>query len=336
MPDTKNYSLRVKVLDGLLRTREGVTIHEMLQVVNERLEERGIRPVRTKDTILKDITEMANEFHVIVQKVRDSIDGRIVRYRYKDSDFSIYDTGLTAKQTRELRYSLQLLARCKGFPELKWVQDLCNSMDVPLNGRQEPVLEFDTSIGKLGRRCFQGLFFAIMEQRTVQITYCKHSSSPKQLIIYPYYMKQFARKWYLVAVSIDAPDTLQLFEIARIKSYNFHPDTEYKPIDIDMNNYFSDIYGIHREFGKNPVTIRFQVSRNHIDLLIDDPIHHSQVLISHSHDGAIFSIRVIPNKELTQKFLSYGDTVTILTDCELRDEIVRKLKKAMRNYESST
>ena len=61
MPDTKNYSLRVKVLDGLLRTREGVTIHEMLQVVNERLEERGIRPVRTKDTILKDITEMANE-----------------------------------------------------------------------------------------------------------------------------------------------------------------------------------------------------------------------------------------------------------------------------------
>ena len=175
-----------------------------------------------------------------------------------------------------------------------------------------------------------------MEQRTVQITYCKHSPSPKQLIIYPYYMKQFARKWYLVAVSIDAPDTLQLFEIARIKSYNFHPNTEYKPIDIDMNNYFSDIYGIHREFGKNPVTIRFQVSRNHIDLLIDDPIHHSQVLISHSHDGAIFSIRVIPNKELTQKFLSYGDTVTILTDCELRDEIVRKLKKAMRNYESST
>ena len=146
MPDTKNYSLRVKVLDGLLRTREGVTIHEMLQVVNERLEERGIRPVRTKDTILKDITEMANEFHVIVQKVRDSIDGRIVRYRYKDSDFSIYDTGLTAKQTRELRYSLRLLAHCKGFPELKWLQDLCNSMDVPLNGRQEPVLEFDTSV----------------------------------------------------------------------------------------------------------------------------------------------------------------------------------------------
>ena len=113
MPDTKNYSLRVKVLDGLLRTREGATIHEMLQVVNERLEERGIRPVRTKDTILKDITEMANEFHVKILKIRDNLDARIVRYRYENSNFSIYETGLTAKQTRELRYSLRLLARCK-------------------------------------------------------------------------------------------------------------------------------------------------------------------------------------------------------------------------------
>ena len=65
MPDTKNYSLRVKVLDGLLRTREGVTIHEMLQVVNERLEERGIRPVRTKDTILKDITEISSRINSV-------------------------------------------------------------------------------------------------------------------------------------------------------------------------------------------------------------------------------------------------------------------------------
>lgn len=336
MPDTKNFSLRVKVLDGLLRTREGVTIHEMLQVVNERLEERGIRPVRTKDTILKDITEMANEFHVRVLRVRDDIDSRIVRYRYEDSDFSIYETGLTARQTRELRYSLRLLARCKGFPKLKWVQDLCSSMDVPVNDDQEPVLEFDTSIGKLGRKCFQGLFFAIVEQRTVEIAYCRRPDSLENLVIYPYYMKQFARKWYLLAMCIDEPDTLKLFEIAKIKSFNFHPEKEYKSISMDLGNYFSDIYGIHRDSGKSPVTIRFQVSRHHIDLIIDDPIHHSQVLISHSHDGAIFSIRVIPNNELTRKFLSYGDTVTILTDCELRDEIVKRLKKSMRNYELST
>lgn len=198
MPDTKNFSLRVRVLDGLLRTREGATIHEMLQVVNERLEERGIRPVRTKDTIFKDITEIANEFHVRVLKIRDNLDSRIVRYRYENTGFSIFESGLTAQQERELRCSLQLLKRCKGFPKLKWVQDLCSSMEIPMNDRYKPVLEFDTPVGILGKRCFQGLFLSILEQRTVEITYSEQCSFPTKLIVCPYYLKQFGRKWYLL------------------------------------------------------------------------------------------------------------------------------------------
>ena len=76
--------------------------------------------------------------------------------------------------------------------------------------------------------------------------------------------------------------------------------------------------------------------RGYIRPFIDDPIHHSQVLVCLKHECAIFSIRVVPNIELIHKFLSYGDTVTILTDCELRDEIVKNLKKSIRNYGLST
>jgi len=336
MPDTKNFMLRVKVLDSLLRKREGVTIHEMLHVVNQRLEERGIEPVRTKDTILKDITEMANEFHVCVLRIRDERDSRIIRYRYEDKDFSIYETGLSEQQTRELRYSLQFLARCKGFPELEWVQNLCDRMEVPICKKQKPVLEFDLSIGNVGRRCFQRLFFAIVEQRTVEITYYGRSSSTEKVLIYPYYIKQFRSKWYLVAARADDIDSLLIFEIDRIKALMFKPDNEYKSTTMNLSDYFSDIYGIHKEPGKAPVTIKFRVSCHHISLIIEDPIHHSQVFVCDSHDGAIFSIHVVPNYELAQKFLSYGETVTILTDCELRDEIVRKLKKTLRNYELST
>lgn len=139
-----------------------------------------------------------------------------------------------------------------------------------------------------------------------------------------------------VGWGFDAPDTLQLFEIAKIRSCNFYIGREFRSTDVDFSNYFSDIYGIHRESGKSPVTIRFQVSHHFFDQMIDAPIHHSQVLISNSYDRAIFSIHVIPNFELEQKFLSYGDNVTILTDCKLRDEIVKKLKNAVRNYELST
>ena len=62
MPNTKNFYLRVRILDGLLQSRKGVSIQECLRVINNRLAARDIPPVTSKDTILKDMTEIANEF----------------------------------------------------------------------------------------------------------------------------------------------------------------------------------------------------------------------------------------------------------------------------------
>lgn len=335
MPDNKNFWLRVKVLDSLLRKREGVTIHEMLRVVNESLEERGVSPVKTKDTILKDMTEIANEFHIRILKMRDAEDSRVIRYRYENSHFCIYESGLSEDQTRELRYALRVLARCKGFPRVRWIRELCSSMDVPLKDGSKTILEFDVAIGKISQKCFQGLFLAIMEQKTIEINYLDYDSLSVQVMVFPYYLKQFARKWYLVAVLMTDGEALQFFELERIRKVYF-TEMEYKPMEIDFDEYFSDIYGLHRETGKKPVTIRFQVSRGFIRPFIDDPIHQSQVLICHGHECAVFSIRVVPNTELIHKFLSYGDMVTILTDCELKDEIVKNLKQSIRKYELST
>ena len=335
MPDNKNFCLRVKALDGLLRKREGVTIHEMLHVVNESLEDRGICPVKTKDTILKDLTEIANEYHIRILRMRDTEDSRIIRYRYENSNFSIFETGLSEEQGRELRYALRMLTRCKGFPKVKWIQKLCLAMDVPMKDDSKNILEFDVAIGKISQKCFQGLFLAIIEKKTVEINYLDSDSLSVQVVVFPYYLKQFAQKWYLVAVLTTNGKVLQFFELERIRKIYF-TDKKYEPMEIDLDAYFSDIYGIHREMGKKPVTIKFQVSRGYIRPFIDDPIHHSQVLVCLKHECAIFSIRVVPNIELIHKFLSYGDTVTILTDCEFRDEIVKNLKRSIRNYELST
>ena len=336
MPDTKNYCLRVKALDGMLRRKDGVTVHEMLQVVNERLEERGVRPVKTKDTILKDMTEISNDFHVRILRVRDEDDSRIIRYRYEKMDFSIYDSGLTEKQIKELRLSLRLLSRCKGFPELRWVRDLCESMDVPLSKSTNPVVEFDAAIGKVGLKNFQGLFFAIIEQRTIEITYDSSDAATVKKMIYPYYLKQSSDKWYLVAALLNTNDNLQLFELDRITSFNFKPEQEYKPVGVSIDDYFKNIFGVHKFPGSKSVTIRFRVPRPFTRQFFYAPIHHSQKVVCQNQDGTIFSIRVNPNGELLQRFLSYGDVVTILTDCDLKDRIIKNLKNCIRNYESST
>ena len=62
MPNTKNFYLRVRILDGLLQSRKGVSIQECLRVINNRLAARGIPPVTSKDTILKDMTKGTKKF----------------------------------------------------------------------------------------------------------------------------------------------------------------------------------------------------------------------------------------------------------------------------------
>ena len=37
MPNSKNYSMREKILDGLLKRREGVSMQDIIRVVNHQL-----------------------------------------------------------------------------------------------------------------------------------------------------------------------------------------------------------------------------------------------------------------------------------------------------------
>ena len=108
MPNTKNFSLRVRILDGLLQQRKGVSIQECLRVINHRLKAKGIPTVTSKDTILKDMTEMANEHFINIESFHDPFDGRIIRYRYEDSSFSIYSTSLTEDEVKEIQGALEI------------------------------------------------------------------------------------------------------------------------------------------------------------------------------------------------------------------------------------
>ena len=82
------------------------------------------------------------------------------------------------------------------------------------------------------------------------------------------------------------------------------------------------------------MTIRFYVSAKDLPYLLTSPIHSSQKVHVKNAMGAIMSIHVIPNHELMMRFLSYGDGVIVLTDGKLREEIVKKVRKMYRKYDS--
>ena len=132
MPDTKNFSLRVSTIDGLLKKKDGISMKEMMEEVNNRLDRRGATHVKSKNTILRDLDEIRNRFYAKIITFHTPEDGRIIRYRYEDVDFSI---SLLLPILMEHRCQIELIFRfciiCLGPSFVKWAEELLDLINIP-------------------------------------------------------------------------------------------------------------------------------------------------------------------------------------------------------------
>ena len=334
MPKNKNCNLREQILDRLLRVTKGLSVQEIRMKVNRELEELGISPV-TCDTIRNDLLDIENRHFISIVREKDVLDRRIFRYRYEDPSFSIYDHPLNARQLKEIRGALEVLSTYSGLPQCQWIDELCSHFDVACDPRGYKVVQFEKSCCNKGMEYFSPLFHAILDQKGGVITYKKFGCAETHHNISPYYLKQFSRRWYMTAKSsrhIDA--AMCVFSLDRITSFTVDDKVKYHPSRMTIDKYYKDVYGITRPDNVGPMTIRFYVSAKDLPYLLTSPIHSSQKVHVKNAMGAIMSIHVIPNHELMMRFLSYGDGVIVLTDGKLREEIVKKVRKMYRKYDS--
>ena len=335
MPTNKNFYLRSMVIDRLLRTENGSSASEILEKVNQVLVEIGLHPLKRRDTILNDILEIENRHHVRVITWKDKDDKRIIRYRYEKLSFSIYNYPLTPQQVEDIKGALNLLMTFKGMPQYKWVEQLCSHFAVANEPLGNKVVHFEESCCDKGKEFFTPLFHAILEHKAVTITHQKFGCNEKQHTIFPYYLKQVSCRWYLIARCDSHLDSTCKFSLDRITSVRVADDVEYVPSGMDIDEFFRDVYGITRPDNVSPITICFHVKAKDLPFLLTKPIHQSQTVIKNDTTGAILSIHVIPNYELMMRFLSYGDSLMVLTKCKLRDDIIVTIKNMLKKYESS-
>ncbi len=335
MPNSKNFCLRAHVLDRLLSRREGVSVQEALRVINRHLSDKGVPPVTSKDTILKDMTEMANEYYVDIEEFRDGFDARVIRYRYEKPGASIYHTTFTQGEIQQIKAALDILSRFEGMPQMEWIRDLCARFDVFISSTDLPVVEFEETDSVFGREFFTGLFHAIISKRPIYLNYKRFGKKARTHLLYPYFLKQFDRRWYLVAKNAHHLDSIASYALDRMNSFEVSLLDEYVPLDINVHDYFNDVYGIARM--DEPVqTIRFHVEKKELPYLQTSPIHHSQKIVGKDKNGVFMTIDVIPNTELLMKLMSYGDGLTVITKGKLRSDIKKKLRTSLKNYGSST
>lgn len=182
-----------------------------------------------------------------------------------------------------------------------------------------------------GYEYIEPILFAISNNREIEFTYQKFSAAtPKSFTIQAYALKEFQQRWYLVGV-LKGLDSISKFGLDRIQSLRVSTKKFTKQKNIQVKEHFANMLGIDSQSEtREIVQLAFTpFQAKYIETL---PLHWSQEKIKENDDEVIFEYYLLPNYELIQKILSYGNQVRVVQPKFLVKEIRKILKDAYKQY----
>lgn len=282
--------------------------------------------------LFEDIRFMESEqgWSVQLRKIRY---GRRVYYRYEDISFSINNQPLNNSEVEKIKAAVQILSRFSGAPQFEWISELIPmlSKKFGLIQRDKEVICFDTNIDLVGLQFIDPIFNAITNKRVLEVCYKDFKSSkPNVLAFHPYYLKQYNNRWFVFGYNPKVNSLYWNLALDRIESIVEKAD-DYHIADIDWEDYFYDIVGVTRPEGveNQEVILRFLPSV--APYVISKPIHPSQINM-HKELGVEVKINVIPNIELENLILSFGEQVEVVSPKSLRERISERVYNANLMY----
>lgn len=182
-----------------------------------------------------------------------------------------------------------------------------------------------------GHRHLTSIMEAMTDNREIRITYQKYTrAEPDSYTLRPYALKEFAKRWYIVAHCIER-NALRVYGLDRIQELELTQESFRMPKNFDVNELFSTSFGIYipEEKGR---TITFRTSITDARFLRDLPIHCSQKEIASDKDSVTFSIFVCPNKALIMEFCKYGSGLEVISPSDVREKVATEHMKAFEKY----
>lgn len=171
---------------------------------------------------------------------------------------------------------------------------------------------------------------AMLDNAVLKMQYRKYQSTETdRRTIHPYAVKEFEKRWYIVAFSEEAGQ-MRTYAMDRIRSLE-RTDTHFTlPKGFHVDEVFEASYGIYLpEEGQKPVLVKIRATEREAAYLMDLPLHPSQTRL----EGNEFALRVIPNPGFIMELLRHGNRLEVLEPESLRQTVKEELKKALDIYE---
>lgn len=330
MPVDKHVYLRYQVLNKCFRNpyRE-YTIDDLVDECNKVLR-RNDKPVISKRTIQNDIAQLETTEPYNIRLKENFKRGRQKLYRYVDTNYSLPLFRMNDKERNKIQDAIRVLEDFEGEPLYDWARTFLMQVEGGAFDEEiSPVVTFQSNPDLKGLHHFEALLRAIITKRVLKLRYTPFGKPTITMNIYPYHLKQYNDRWFLIAQGVGY-DRYSQYPLDRIEDFE-KIALPYKEPTEDLSEYFDDVVGVTITDGVAQ-NIIIKVDKESMGYVLTKPLHLSQRIIEKCDDYVIISINVKPNYELDSKILSFGPKMEILSPENYRAHIFEKIQAMNLKY----
>lgn len=183
-----------------------------------------------------------------------------------------------------------------------------------------------------GQEYLATILDAMKTNNQLCITYQSYwRDEPSTFTVYPYCVKLFKQRWYLVALS-PYDKKVRVYGVDRIKDLEVEDEQFVYPDDFNPETFFEGCIGVIVDEEYDIETIRLKVSAHQANYIRSLPMHSSQKETERNDDYSIFTLEVRPTFDFQQEILMSGADLKVLSPEWLRNEIAENIEKMSDNY----
>ncbi|MBQ3658128.1 MAG: WYL domain-containing protein [Bacteroidales bacterium] len=336
MPANKNALIRYKTIDNCLRNKyRQWTIEDLVDACCDALYDcEGITKGVSLRTVQSDIQIMRSDklgYNAPIEVYDNKF------YRYADPDYSITKMPLSQNDYDVIKEATDMLRQLSDFEQFDKFDDVIGRLDDSLAkglNKRKPIINFDSVKDLNGIELLTPLYRHIDRKQTLRIMYQSFNAElPTEIIFYPYLLKEFRNRWFVVG---SANDAKKVFNLALDRIVSIDPvDVKYvESPNFDPEHFFDNVIGVSTSPKSFPRRIKFWTSKEQSNYIKTKPLHHSQKIIAENPDGSCeFQIEVVINFELFSTFLSYGAGVRVISPQVVVDWMRKETARMRGLYE---
>jgi len=256
-------------------------------------------------------------------------------YYYKEEGYSIAQFSLNDEDLEALRFAAAILQQFREMPLLDHYRSAVDKIVNRVMLRTEVApddlsrfIQFEQSSVSRGHEFIAPMLQCIQDQQVCHIQYLAfRSNEEKSYTLHPLLLKEYRNRWYVIAQVPERSGRLT-FGLERITQFSPADDRFVRPKEFDPERFFRYSIGI-TESREEPADVILRFGAVAGKLVMSQPLHTSQRLLSENEEFVRITLRVIPTIELISEILSFGSQVVVESPSDLAQTIASEWRKAL-------